>query len=314
MTQRYTNKELLTDLWEYAEELGEIPSSRQADGPEFKHSVTTYQRRFGSWAEAKEMAGLPEPGAWSDPDEPYKNEEKLRELYLEQDLTQSEIADRFGISSSAVSNWIRRFEITKQPDHPWRDPEALREFYWQRGCSLHDLADKWGTNPETVLRWMRRYDIDRRNQSRQEKAYYDKDVLTELYWGEGLSQSEIAEQFGISQGTISSAMLELEIPTQEFRQAGWEKRRVNRTFFYTDKSGYENASARVGDKTKDVRVHRLVAVAEHGVEAVSGQLVHHKNEIPWDNRPANLELMGDSEHKRHHATTRGEQPPEGFDL
>jgi hypothetical protein len=47
-------------------------------------------------------------------------------------------------------------------------------------------------------------------------------------------------------------------------------------------------------------VHRLLAVAEYGTEAVKDKVVHHKNNIPFDNRLSNIELMDSSEHARHH--------------
>lgn len=46
--------------------------------------------------------------------------------------------------------------------------------------------------------------------------------------------------------------------------------------------------------------HRLQMVAEHGFEELIGKVVHHKNEIPWDNRPDNLELLSPSEHAMVH--------------
>lgn len=51
-----------------------------------------------------------------------------------------------------------------------------------------------------------------------------------------------------------------------------------------------------------VRLHRLLAVAEWGFEAVQGRQVHHVNRIPWDNRPENLALLTPSEHSRLHHT------------
>jgi len=50
-----------------------------------------------------------------------------------------------------------------------------------------------------------------------------------------------------------------------------------------------------------VPVHRLLLVAEYGVDAVVGKHVHHKNEIPFDNRIENLELLDPEEHSRHHS-------------
>jgi len=55
-------------------------------------------------------------------------------------------------------------------------------------------------------------------------------------------------------------------------------------------------------------VHRLLAVAEFGTEAVKDQHVHHKNEIPWDNRPENLELLTPAEHASHHNIGSGVDP------
>jgi|GEM_PF-3600453 len=49
-----------------------------------------------------------------------------------------------------------------------------------------------------------------------------------------------------------------------------------------------------------VKVHRLLAVSEFGFDAVTDKVVHHKNDIPWDNRPENLEPMGRAEHTAHH--------------
>jgi hypothetical protein len=51
---------------------------------------------------------------------------------------------------------------------------------------------------------------------------------------------------------------------------------------------------------KNLPVHRLLAVAEFGADAVADKVVHHKNGIPWDNRPDNIELLDRAEHSRHH--------------
>lgn len=54
-----------------------------------------------------------------------------------------------------------------------------------------------------------------------------------------------------------------------------------------------------------VRVSRLLAVAEHGFDAVGpGVDIHHKNGIPWDNRPANIEVIDKGEHAALHSTGR----------
>ncbi|NWM54968.1 hypothetical protein GY652_27320, partial [Escherichia coli] len=50
----------------------------------------------------------------------------------------------------------------------------------------------------------------------------------------------------------------------------------------------------------------------HGYDAVAGKQVHHKNEIPWDNRPENLEPLSDEEHiLEHHDELIAANPYEG---
>lgn len=65
--------------------------------------------------------------------------------------------------------------------------------------------------------------------------------------------------------------------------------------------GYEEWRSGAIDR---VLVHRLLAVAEWGFDAVVGKHVHHKNHIRWDNRPENIEPLDPSEHIRKHRNDR----------
>lgn len=311
MDKKYSDGELIAELQRLAEELERVPVARDVED-KASYSLNTYQRYFGSWTAAREAAGLPEPGTWETSKEPYKDEGELRRLYIDEDMTQVEIAEELGVSDSTISNWIRHFGIEKEPDYPWRDADRLRELYWNKEHSIHEIADRWDTHGNIIHRWMRRHDIPRRQFDRSEREFYDKELLERLYWDEGLSQRQIAERFGETQVAVSDVMIELGVNTRGFAEGGWVAKRVNRAYFRTNRDGYEIAGSRCGDETFRVSIHRLVAVAEYGFEEVSKGVVHHRNEIPWDNRPSNLEVMSDREHKRHHAKTRGELPPEGF--
>jgi len=44
-------------------------------------------------------------------------------------------------------------------------------------------------------------------------------------------------------------------------------------------------------------LHKLVAVAEYGIDEVKGKHIHHKNKHSIDNRPSNLIPLEKSEHK-----------------
>lgn len=71
--------------------------------------------------------------------------------------------------------------------------------------------------------------------------------------------------------------------------------------------GYEYVRDRAGDADQTVYVHQLVVIAAGAdPRSVFGPRVdvHHRNHIPWDNRPANLELEEANPHRRAHLDGR----------
>lgn len=131
-------------------------------------------------------------------------------------------------------------------------------------------------------------------------------VLRELYEKKKLSQREIANELGCSQRTVQNWMEKHRIEPRSLASARKEALikydAKNPAAFSTDVRGYEAWSATIDYKKYHVRVHRLLAVAEWGFEAVCGNVVHHKNEIKWDNRPSNIELMTLENHARTHSS------------
>jgi len=86
---------------------------------------------------------------------------------------------------------------------------------------------------------------------------------------------------------------------------------VNRATYYLNADGYEIWQSRFGEETDSLRVHQLLAIANgtspYGV--FGGLHIHHKNDVPWDNRPSNLEVLTHSEHSTRHAEDRWEDSP-----
>jgi|GEM_PF-1757404 len=142
------------------------------------------------------------------------------------------------------------------------------------------------------------------------RPWRDAETLERLYIAEGLTTREIADRLGCTNGTVSQWLNHHDIPTRENWVAGVEAaKRANREERVAQRtlpSGYEYWTSKEGDDRTNriVYVHRLLAVAEYGFDAVADTDIHHRNGVPWDNRPENIALLSKSDHGRHHANQR----------
>lgn len=126
-----------------------------------------------------------------------------------------------------------------------------------------------------------------------DRPWQDKDRLRELYVEQKMGAEAIGELLGCSDYTIFTWLSKHEIETRKPTRERLPKLR-------TRKDGYELWHIAWSGKQKNVLHHRLLAVAEFGMEKVRGSVVHHKNLIPWDNRPNNIEVMSREDHTAHH--------------
>lgn len=138
---------------------------------------------------------------------------------------------------------------------------------------------------------------DRREREAVE-LYQRAGLLENLYHRKGMSAYEIAAMFDVSSRTIYNWM----------ERHGIDRRKSKHdrppTFVHSNPNGYELWHHQTRGEQYNVRLHRLLAVAEHGFDAVAGNDVHHRNGIPWDNRPENIEVLGHGEHARLHSPDR----------
>ena len=138
--------------------------------------------------------------------------------------------------------------------------------------------------------------VDVQERLEQEKPWKDAELINHLYHVEQRSGPEIAEMFGCSVKPIYSRIEDTRSTSEANRIWTW-KLPLN---LRTDDQGYEYFQTKVHGESKRVAHHRLIAVSHYGLEAVKGNIVHHKSNIPWDNRPENLELMSQSAHVSEH--------------
>jgi len=130
----------------------------------------------------------------------------------------------------------------------------------------------------------------------QEKPWRDKELVNYLYHEKEMSGPKIADKMGCSISPIYDRIED----TRSISEANkiWTRKLPLKV--ETTEDGYERFKTKVHGESQSFAHHRLIAVAEYGFEALSGNIVHHENGVPWDNRPENLELMPQSEHAREH--------------
>jgi len=131
---------------------------------------------------------------------------------------------------------------------------------------------------------------------KQEQPWKDKELVNHLYHEKEMSGPEIADKMGCSVSPIYRRIEDTRSISEANKIWAW-KLPLN---IETSRDGYERFQTKVHGENQSFAHHRLIAVAKHGFEALSGNIVHHKNGVPWDNRPENLALMPQSEHVREH--------------
>lgn len=137
------------------------------------------------------------------------------------------------------------------------------------------------------------------------KLWRDKETLEYLYNEKGMTTCEVGDRLDCTGACISKWLkkhsIERRAPREYF--VGNYSKKAN---FQTDVNGYERWNAANGNDVPDsMYVHRLLAIAMHGIEAVKDMDIHHKNGIKWDNRPENIEVKTKTDHMSEHAIERG---------
>jgi len=134
------------------------------------------------------------------------------------------------------------------------------------------------------------------------KPYTDEKTLEYLYHDRGWSLGEIGRRFGVHETTVLDWMKRHGIRRRSKSEGYQESVGFRPPNLVTEQDGRE--MMKVYDPSiknkRSIPVSRMLAIAIYRLDEISGLDVHHRNEIPWDNRPENLEIMNPGEHMRHH--------------
>lgn len=90
---------------------------------------------------------------------PWQDEELMRELIEEENLTYPEVAERFDCYKDTVAKWARKHGIKRV--EKWHRESVLRELYVEEGMTMKEVGNELGCSRETVRYNLMKFGIER---------------------------------------------------------------------------------------------------------------------------------------------------------
>lgn len=142
-------------------------------------------------------------------EEPWKDEELLRLLYVEHDVSTLQIAEWLGCVANTVITWLRKYDIeVDQRYHEKPSRVELRRLYHERGYSALRIGRELDVGRTTVYNWLKEYDIERKDSSDYVNSVVkDKERMTEMYVEREMSINEIADEIRSSEQTVKEWLM-----------------------------------------------------------------------------------------------------------
>lgn len=196
---------------------------------------------------------------------------------------------------------------------PWTDKSTLKDMYWEEEMTQNEIADELNCSLSTIERWFRKHDIETRDPSvlgsehgkggsvTGETPWRDREKMYEQYVEQDKGVSRVADYFGCTEATVRKWRNKhgIEPKDQHTNYGGGipEDSQID-----TDRvARYVRLN-----NTPRVYSHQLLAIAigydPYNVFSGGEYHIHHKNQIPFDNRPDNIELIKRSDHTGNHTT------------
>jgi len=189
------------------------------------------------------------------------------------------------------------------PDYKLSKTQEARVIQmYQAGSSLISIARKVGVNEKTARHVLRRAGIPLRGRAGHRKLILNETELGLLIekYGNGASTMELAEEYGVTAGTVAhrlvSTGVELRKPGFQLGEGhyGWQGGRLFRdgyvfVLMHEGEPYYEMAQTKMGN-VKYVLEHRLVLAKHLGRCLTRHETVHHKDGDSSNNDLSNLQL------------------------
>lgn len=180
----------------------------------------------------------------------WRDKETLEYLYWDNRLSQREIADRLGCSTNTVFRWhgqhgieSRYQGINSSRVHKsvkqlrGADKRELYEMMWGEGLTSSEIAERFDTSSSAVLRHFGRLNIpviDNGSRNAWVFRMLSRERLYEIYWGEGMTHSQIANRYNVGQQLISKVFNERDIPQEPHRPSDFDGTTIPQMYEWPD--------------------------------------------------------------------------------
>ena len=175
----------------------------------------------------------------------------------------------------------------------FKDPETLGRLYTTLG-SAAAVAKHFGVSKPLILTHLKRFGIERgpAGLNRGQRTEINAQECARLL-AEGYTLASVAEWVGLSQPTLRRRLQAAGFESDQYHRGKVRKWNGYRKKY---KPGHPRA-----DGKGYVMEHTLVMERHIGRYLADGEVVHHINRDPSDNRLENLQLMDEAEHRRMHS-------------
>lgn len=174
--------------------------------------------------------------------------------------------------------------------------EFVRKYHRQEKLPLKQVGEKIGASLQTIKQMAERHGVGTLSQSEAKKAMWEREEDTDKFLSE--AHKKTREMVDEGEHNFQDEDFERVQPDEIHERNQYAQ-------FRTNFNGYESWRSHDPDgKQRVMKVHRLLAIAEFGPEAVKDLHVHHKKNIPWLNTYENICLMHPEDHGKEHYEER----------
>jgi len=153
-----------------------------------------------------------------------KEEEDVVELYVKQQMSALNIAKKYQVSDDTILRILKRNNVDIiNPGHKrtlTSDQEKdVVNLYDNQKISSIEIAKQYGVSHHTILSILKRYNVPRRPPSEKALTPKEEEDVVDLYDNQKMSSIEIANQYGVSYGTILRTLRKNNIKIRDFSLA-----------------------------------------------------------------------------------------------